>query len=436
MAARNALLLGAELLLYFGALAILFRLRRQLGIGVFVAALGTMHFLETYLAASLYVGVPGGIVVSPGSSVLFAGKLVLLLLVYVKEDATAVRQPIYGLLAGNVLILGLVLLLRRHEAAAGPGGPPDLGFIGDMGWLMVWGSVILYLDSLAIVLVYETLGRLIHRVTPRIWVAAALVLTFDQIAFFVALHLLFGAGTDVLVGGWIAKMVSGAVYALLTGLYLRVFEREVRAGPAEAPLLDLFGTLTYRERYHALLETSGRDALTGALNRGRLEQDGRRAVDLALGSGQEVTLALIDLDGFKAINDRFGHATGDDALRRLAAAIRAEARPTDYVFRYGGDEFLVCAIGMTSEAAMGLADRLAAALRTTVLPGTGETLAGTVGIATGPREGRDYEALFRLADERLYAGKAISRFRTWSVPAVAGPGEGQDAHARTLVRAA
>ena len=85
-------------------------------IGMILLVLGVMHFLETYLASVFYVALPFGMV-SPGSAVLFSGKLVMLLLLYMKEDAATVRQPIYGLLLGNALMVGLVLLLRLHAIA-------------------------------------------------------------------------------------------------------------------------------------------------------------------------------------------------------------------------------------------------------------------------------------------------------------------------------
>ena len=93
-AAINALLLAADALIYFAVLAALFRARHRIGIGAFFCALGVMHFLETYLVSIVYVVLPFGIVASPGSTVLFTGKLMLLLLVYIREDAVVVRQPI------------------------------------------------------------------------------------------------------------------------------------------------------------------------------------------------------------------------------------------------------------------------------------------------------------------------------------------------------
>ena len=134
----NALLLVVEAVVYFGLMAALFRMRRRIGVGVFMCALGVMHFLETYLASVFYVSVPFGML-SPGSTVLFAGKLVMLLLLYIKEDAATVRQPIYGLLLGNALMVALVLILGFHDISAlSSGRAPDMAFIDSIGWLMVW----------------------------------------------------------------------------------------------------------------------------------------------------------------------------------------------------------------------------------------------------------------------------------------------------------
>src|ERR1041384_809284 len=111
----NLLLLFADALLYFAVLAGLFRLRHRIGLGAFFCALGVMHFLETYLASIFYVSLPLGVITSPGSTVLFTGKLMMLLLLYMREDAQVVRQPIYGLLFGNVLVVALAFEMRTHN---------------------------------------------------------------------------------------------------------------------------------------------------------------------------------------------------------------------------------------------------------------------------------------------------------------------------------
>jgi hypothetical protein len=84
----NALLLVADALIDFAVLAALFRARHRIGIGAFFCALGVMQFLETYLASIVYVALPFGIVASPGSTVLFTGKLMLLLRISTRTQSS------------------------------------------------------------------------------------------------------------------------------------------------------------------------------------------------------------------------------------------------------------------------------------------------------------------------------------------------------------
>src|SRR5690349_13133517 len=251
----NLLLLAADALFYFAILAGLFRCRHRLGIGSFFCALGVMHFLETYLASIFYVALPLGIVTSPGSTILFTGKLMMLLLVYIREDAVVVRQPIYGLLIGNLLMVGLAYLMRNHNLISlAPGRVADFGFLGEMGALMLWGTAILFIDAIMIILLYEkTRSFLGDRTFLRLGFAGAAVLTFDQLAFFAGLHLLTGAGAQVLIGGWIAKMAAVALYTVLVGVYLYRLERPARPMHHAPRISDVFDVLTYRERYEDLL---------------------------------------------------------------------------------------------------------------------------------------------------------------------------------------
>src|SRR5580700_137433 len=175
----NALLLVADAVIYFAVLAALFRARHRLGIGAFFCALGVMHFLETYLASVVYVALPFGIVASPGSTVLFTGKLMLLLLVYIREDAVVVRQPIYGLLIGNLLLIALAALMRIHGAGAfAAGHQSDFGFLDQMGALMVWGTLILFADCIVMILLYERSRAFLGgRMLARLALTGALVLS-------------------------------------------------------------------------------------------------------------------------------------------------------------------------------------------------------------------------------------------------------------------
>ena len=405
---NNTVLLIAEATLYFVVMTALFRLRNRVGIGVFFAALGTMHFLETYLAAVLYVPILGGFVVSPGSIVLFSGKLVMLLLVYIREDAAVVRQPIYGLFLGNLLIVAAVLLLRLHAPVAVPGQIPDLTFLDQTGWLMVWGTTLLFIDSILIILLYErSAAWLGNRVIPRILISAAAVLTLDQIGFFTALHFYVGAPMEVLYGGWAAKMGAAVVYAVFAGLYLRFGEG---GRLTRRRLGDVFETLTYRQRYEALLRQSGYDALTGLFDRGRFDREGPRELRMA-GSARPMSLLVIDIDHFKDINDCYGHAIGDEALRHIARELEMATREGDRVYRYGGEEFIVLCQGLPHAAAVLAAERLRLAISSLSIDGIDKPITVSVGVATAPDDGADLRSLFETADLRLYAAKADGRDR-------------------------
>lgn len=240
-------LLASECAVYYAAMLLLFRFRHLIGLGAFFCALGSLHFLENYLATSLYVQFYPGMSLSPGSVVLFSGKLLLLLLVYIREDAPTVRQPIYGLLLGNFLAVALLLILRHHQALAPVEGQQlDLALLNDVGGLMVWGSLLLFIDCLMIILVYEWLGGLFGRLSAlRLWLSASAVLIFDQIGFFAALNLLLGVPFSAGFGGLVGKLAAAGVYSLLIAVYLRWFEPSAK--PAENKRLgDVFDILTYR----------------------------------------------------------------------------------------------------------------------------------------------------------------------------------------------
>ncbi len=410
---ENLLLLIGDALLYFVVLGALLRARTRIGLGAFFCALGVMHFLETYLASIFYVSLPLGIVTSPGSTVLFTGKLMMLLLLYIREDAVVVRQPIYGLLFGNVLLFALAFTMRHHNfVALTSGRAADFAFLNEMGALMVWGTAILFFDCIIMILLYERSRNWFRdRIFPRLALCGVLVLTFDQAAFFAGLHMLTGAGVDVLIGGWIAKMGAVALYTVLAGVYLVYFERPIRRRTDAPRIWDVFDTLTYRERYEDLLARTGCDALTGALDRHSLEAHGRRAVEHAAGAGRPLALLLIDIDHFKSFNDRFGHAAGDKMLKRIALDIMAAARMSDFTYRFGGDEFVVIADGINADDAMVLGERMRRRIAGASASEADARVTVSIGIATCSRDATDYDTLFEIADKRLYQAKAAGRNR-------------------------
>ena len=158
-----------------------------------------------------------------------------------------------------------------------------------------------------------------------------------------------------------------------------------------------------RQVLHTLAHT---DALTGLPNRRGLEAELASALPAA-GSQRVLAVFLLDLDGFKAVNDRHGHDIGDALLVAAAARLRAELRHRDGVARLGGDEFVVLARDLAGEAdAWQLGRKLVAAFETPFeLQGRQCRVGLTVGFALAPLDGQDTGALLRRADAAMYAGK-------------------------------
>ena len=419
MGTENLILLLIEAGFYFVFMVGLLHLRHQIGIGVFVAALGVMHFLETYLAAVFYIELPFG-VISPGSSVLFSGKLMMILLLYVKEDAAVVRAPIYGLLAGNFLTVGLGFFLRHHQTVgAVPGRVADLAFIDEMGWLMLLGTTLLYLDSLGIILLYERLGRVFKKSTAtRFFVSGVIVLTFDQVGFYAALHFLNNAPIEVFWGGWIAKMMAACAYAVMMTVYLH-YSRISAIPVSPRPISDIFADLTFRERYEDLLDRSGRDALTGVYDRSRLEFEAPRLLSAMLAAGKPMALMIIDADHFKDVNDRFGHLAGDEVLKTVATCLQRAMRGNDKVFRFGGEEFVVLSEDITPDVGADRAEALRRMVEKEIRRPDGLPVTVSIGVANSYGDGTTLNALLSTADARLYAAKNAGRNRVISAAAPA-----------------
>ncbi len=400
-----------EAVVYFSVMTAFLHFRRPLGLGVFLAALGVMHFMETYLAAVFYVLLPFG-TVSPGSSIFFAGKLMMILMLYIKEDAATVRQPIYGLFLGNLLTVGIAQILQWHAAVALPGGrAADMGFLDEMGWLMVWGTTLLYIDAIAIILLYERLGRWTERhMVLRFAISGAVILTFDQIGFFSVLHILLDAPPAVFFGGWYAKLFAVLIYSILFAVYLRI-DRNDRWSASSRQIKDIFHDLTFRERYQALLAKAGLDGLTGLFDRGRYEMDGPELVRKSLATRRSISIVIVDADHFKEVNDRFGHQRGDVVLKELAGCLSKMTRTGDHLSRFGGEEFVLLLPDTAHDDALEMAERLRQDITDCVSRPDGTTLTVSIGVATAPEDGQTLDLILGRADERLYQAKNNGRDR-------------------------
>jgi diguanylate cyclase (GGDEF)-like protein len=155
------------------------------------------------------------------------------------------------------------------------------------------------------------------------------------------------------------------------------------------------------------------DPLTGIANRRAVIGDGNRLIRSVARPGRPVAALMFDLDHFKKINDRFGHATGDSALIVFASVAKANLRSTDIVGRLGGEEFAAVLPNMNADEALAAADRVRRAFVEAAKEIDGHPVMGTLsaGIAITTDAATTVDALLARADEALYAAKEGGRNR-------------------------
>ena len=118
---------------------------------------------------------------------------------------------------------------------------------------------------------------------------------------------------------------------------------------------------------------------------------------------------VLDLDRFKNYNDTYGHLAGNDALQRVARAIRETVRSVDFPARYGGEEFAVILPEIDAPAVATIAERVRVAVQSLPAPAGGANVTVSIGAAIYPIDGANAESLFKKADERLYEAKERGR---------------------------
>ncbi|MTI63600.1 GGDEF domain-containing protein [Methylophaga sp.] len=188
-----------------------------------------------------------------------------------------------------------------------------------------------------------------------------------------------------------------------------------------ALLEDLLCQLVYPLRncllYKQALNTALLDDLTGLGNRASYEKSLQREIDLAQRQQSDLSLIILDIDNFKAINDAYGHSSGDRALKTLAETISQTMRRSDMAFRFGGEEFVLLLSNTNLEAAAIVAERLRLAVAETLCHdgkrGFGFTI--SLGIAQLNAGEHDYH-LFERADMALYQAKQTGRNASVSAP--------------------
>ena len=174
-----------------------------------------------------------------------------------------------------------------------------------------------------------------------------------------------------------------------------------------------------RERGEAKQRTAAEtDPLTGMGTRRALLEQAEEALRRCQATDAPLSLVVFDLDRFKSVNDRFGHATGDAVLRRFGDTVRGALREDDRLGRLGGEEFALLLPGMSLGAAFVVADRVRAAFEADCKSVEGQEIGGTVsaGVATAHPDST-VQSMLIAADEGLYEAKARGRNRVERAPA-------------------
>jgi diguanylate cyclase (GGDEF)-like protein len=188
-------------------------------------------------------------------------------------------------------------------------------------------------------------------------------------------------------------------------------ENVVRSSLAQAaPVIEKLRAIAKAECQAAT------DELTGLPNARSVHEALRRMSAHAARAGKPLSAVMLDIDHFKQVNDGHGHDAGDDALAAVGATLRGSLRESDFVGRYGGEEFLVLLPDTDLAGALVLAEKLRTAIAATSVPAIDRQVTASFGVATFPEHAADGPDLMREADRALYRAKQAGRDRVEHQP--------------------
>ncbi len=172
----------------------------------------------------------------------------------------------------------------------------------------------------------------------------------------------------------------------------------------------VFGREQRRARDDAL-RLSRFDSLTSLYSRSFFTSNVEREIPRAARSGRPFALMMLDLDGLKAANDRFGHEWGDRLLQAVADVLRGDVRVTDVAARYAGDEFVLLLPETDISGALRVAEKIRVDIARLALPHNGSLIrtSASIGLVTYPDDGRTWAELMRRADLAMYEAKRRGR---------------------------
>jgi diguanylate cyclase (GGDEF)-like protein len=247
-------------------------------------------------------------------------------------------------------------------------------------------------------------------------ISARLVLAAFFFYFMLTLTLAAALRTNaILMAAYAGVAVAGAVAPHVATYQLWTLFCANLIGACGCYALERANRMAFLDR-RRLAEVAMHDGLTGLLNRAALEDQVRRVYQQAARDRVAVSVVLVDIDHFKAYNDRYGHQAGDQCLRDVAAAVRraARRRPLDLVARYGGEELIAVLFGADRAHAESAARAVLDSVRELRIPHLGSLtrpyVTASVGAATlSPGSDYSHDLAVQMADRALYAAKAYGR---------------------------
>jgi diguanylate cyclase (GGDEF)-like protein len=333
-----------------------------------------------------------------------------------------------GLCLAFVTIVGLAILDRTLIGADAHGVPDVIRFgvhiplvlialalTFGRGYRWYWPFVHVFapLYGLAtVVLAINATGALTS------FIYARLIITTFFFYFMLGLSFAAAARTNLLtLAGFVAAAIASDMtsqFAIYLSFLLVCANLYAGAG---CYALERANRAAFLDR-RRLKEVASHDGLTGLLNRAALEDEIHRIWQQAIRDQDQVTVVMIDIDHFKAYNDRYGHQAGDRCLREVAHAIRraAGARPRDCVARYGGEEMIAILPGADCEAGERAARAMLAEVAALAIPHdrsyTQPHVTISIGVASmRPARGSSHDLIVRIADRALYLAKEQGRNR-------------------------
>lgn len=307
------------------------------------------------------------------------------------------------LLAHGLILLGIQqhLGLRRSytlvlalAVVALCGGLWWRGMYADTGQrVMLFATVYLCLGAASAVLLWRARNRMLANYRR----AVALVILVNALLMLLrAVYILLGHGQSAGAGG-VNVMVPAFMSSMVFYMALNV----------------ALALMLFRRKEEHLRHMARHDALTGLLNRYSLDEYAAREIARVERGERDLSLVVLDLDDFKHVNDRYGHAIGDQVLVQVAHRVNEVIRDGDIAFRVGGEEFLILLPGASREVATTVAERLRLALvdRPFDCQEHSMTVSTSVGVVTLDPLRDNWESLLKRADQALYRAKGTGRNR-------------------------